>query len=545
MHVLNQPSPAWWKGFQHKSAARPLWRILPVVAVLVLFGYLWFAQPEVVTKTKDLASQTLNSALHHEQAAPATTRSKRDVHLLLFATQEDENLCKTILSSTVLGYNSPVLLGWGEEQKAGLKHGGTHVLKLSKLHEYLDSIDDSKNDDLVFLTDAYDIQFQLPPQVLLDRYELVMEESNERLKFELGAAFDKENIRNTVMFAAGKQHWPNKLDDISSWTVPESPLPMDLYGPNTDSPIGYSTVYSRRLRFLNSGVLIGPLGDLKKLFERAVDKANHIIAKEDSDQRIFAELMGDQTAWRETARLKHGAWWRGNFRNTPKDNEVDGFHIDNILDPAFAHRPFQPGTYDDYELGITIDYFANFSHQTSQSDIGRDATWITYDNFEADMEEIEQKRTTYDCIMRAAQELPEDITSLPGPFSMLDHQSTGDSKKLAGKSWSSLPLYTQLCMGTIPILVHHNGIKTQRRGVWPNMWYQSNVGDMFAAIRAENNRKPIESTKKWSGFKADSSSAQIGGAWSDHGEWMEWSDICPAATYGRELYRTSSSGDWI
>lgn len=544
MAVLNQSSPAWWNRFQHVPSARPLSRILPVVAVLVLFAYVWFQHPAVVSKTTELASQTWDTALQHAPAKPATARPHRDVQLLLFATQEDENLCKAILSSTVLGYNSPVILGWGEEQKEGLKHGGTHVLKLSKLHEYLDSIDKKKDNDLVMLTDAYDIHFQLPPQVLIDRYEKVVEGSNERLKFELGAAYDKESIRNTVIFAAGKQHWPNKLDDISSWTVPESPLPEDLYGSITDSPIGYSVAYSKRLRFLNSGVLIGPLGDLKKLFQRAVTKADHVIAKEDSDQRIFAELMGEQTVWRETARLKHGAWWRGNFRKTPKDNWVDGFHVDNIIDPAFSHTPYKPGTAKQYELGITIDYFANFSHQTSQSDIGRDSTWITYDNVEEDVSMIEESRTRYDCPTHVLPELPDDITSLPAPFSTLDKESS-DHPEMSKKSWSQIPLYTQLCMGTIPILVHHNGIKAQREGAWPYMWYQSYLKDLFNGRRKDDTHRQVEATRKWSGFKERPNVAQVGGAWSDHGEWMEWSDICPASTYGEELYRSTNKKDWI
>lgn len=95
-------------------------------------------------------------------------------------------------------------------------------------------------------------------------------------------------------------------------------MPKDLYGVNTDTVIGRNKVFSDRQRYLNSGYIIGPVGEMRSMFERAKqllddweenrtsesDNGSHVsdFYYHGSDQSIFNIIMGQQEYVREVKR---------------------------------------------------------------------------------------------------------------------------------------------------------------------------------------------------------------------------------------------------
>jgi len=78
-------------------------------------------------------------------------------------------------------------------------------------------------------------------------------------------------------------------------------------------------------------------------------------------------------------------------------------------------------------------------------------------------------------------------------------------------SWSEVALFTNLCLDSIPVMVHNNGDKAARERSWPNLWLQPHA------------RRHMESVKRESIAHAD-------------GNALSWGELCPREFEG-ELYR--------
>jgi len=108
-------------------------------------------------------------------------------------------------------------------------------MKITGVLEYLEKLETSADDDLVMMIDAYDIWMQIRVESLIDRYYSINAEANKRIKKRLGRAAAIEGIEQTVLFGSGKHCAPNQIHTIACYPLPDSPLPMDVYGANTDT----------------------------------------------------------------------------------------------------------------------------------------------------------------------------------------------------------------------------------------------------------------------------------------------------------------------
>ena len=89
-------------------------------------------------------------------------------HLLIPANGPHLQLCRAVVSSTILGYSVPVFNGWNKSGE--LDASVTHLAKVRNVLRYLDNLSSASDDDLVLMIDGYDVVFQLPADVLIQRY---------------------------------------------------------------------------------------------------------------------------------------------------------------------------------------------------------------------------------------------------------------------------------------------------------------------------------------------------------------------------------------
>ena len=168
------------------------------------------------------------------------------------------------MSSVLAGYPTPTMINWGRVfEDPNLSKGGSHLAKISGVLQFLKKMDSSHDEDLVLVVDGYDIWFQFGPQVLIDRYHELVREANVRIEERLGSKAVKElGIHQSIIFGAQKECWPGTQDDINCYASPNSTLPEDIYGPDTDAlvddPQNPSVRY--RQRYINSGTVMGPPG---------------------------------------------------------------------------------------------------------------------------------------------------------------------------------------------------------------------------------------------------------------------------------------------
>lgn len=120
-------------------------------------------------------SSAWNTQLRSGKSASHAVNDTR-LHVLIPANNPDVNLCKTLLTSSALGYPDPVILAWQEKYDTGetlnatintsnngtlsdtatdyLLGGGSHLAKISAVLDWLEKSEAADN-DLVVMMDAY------------------------------------------------------------------------------------------------------------------------------------------------------------------------------------------------------------------------------------------------------------------------------------------------------------------------------------------------------------------------------------------------------
>ncbi|KAK3066335.1 hypothetical protein LTS18_001805, partial [Coniosporium uncinatum] len=335
------------------------------------------------------------------------------------------------------------------------------------------------------------------------------------------------------------------LWSVGCYAVPDSPIPMDLYENNTDTVLGANRYYSLRQRYINSGYIMGTVKEMRELFARAEEMVeahkDHVIYN-GSDQALFVIIFGQQEFVREQLRRKHitrqdklmhPLTWN---QNTPLT--LQGIIIDDVLNPSFSHESFTPKPDTQYEFGVGLDYWSDLGHQTMNSDIGRDSTWLSYkdssyQNMRHQIKENKVARDMFGCKLRLIEELPEDVTTgLPPMGNISASEANTPTEALA--RWKDLSLYTHLCLGTLPVMIHHNGAKGNREKMWTKLWLQPYARKLLEAMR--RTRGPAYEIDTLKAFKENPGLKNAGGAWVDKGKggWIDWPDMCPDSEYAGE-----------
>ena len=486
----------------HSFRSRRLWISAAGIFFLVLLSlslyHSHFGEP-----LRFEISHVAGSEDNNDQHRDVLTHDNDRLRLLLPATGGDVDLCKTLLTAKMLGYPTPGLIAWNETYESGTQMaGGSHLAKISGTLDYLNSLPPSARSDIVLMLDAYDIWFQLLPDVMLGRFHSMNLDANQR-NAQSGVSAPQK-----IIFAAGKRCAPNQLHTIACYPVPPSPLPDDLYGNNTDTIMGRNKYTSHRQRYLNSGYIMGSVSDLKLLFEAAATEVketpDHV--EEDngsggsdflyhgSDQSMFNRLFGRQEYMREYRRRQAG----GKVEAT----HIEGTPINDRLNPAFTHEPMPEADLEDtmkWEFGMGLDYFSELGQQTVNAET--DAKWILLDATPLDTDF--PGRNKFDC--------PPQVTRQDA-LSDIEHISPDPFHTLGGKDsrgWANIELYTNLCTGKVPVMVHHNGEKNARGYRWKDMWFQAKSTELLE--NSEGSKKRLE---------------ELEVAWTDKGDRYAWQELC-------------------
>jgi hypothetical protein len=412
------------------------------------------------------------------------------MHLLIPATSTNIHLCQLMTSAAILGYPAPVLVNWAmpEASDAYVQH----LAKVQGVLDYLKSLPEEQQDDLVYMMDGFDAWFQLPADVLVKRYYDVVEKAARINEADFGAAnVAQYNIKDTVLFGPDKLCWPIDDKRPACWAVPESWEAKHAFGPDTDHGI----IEHNRARWLNSGTIMGPAHEMRDVFAATLDRihANHTT---DSDQFYFAEVFGDQSYER---RLKKLDYDRSRMLNVTEDEEL-------LLPPQDKYIPeFAEGERSEYFIGMDFE----------------SAIWQTvafYDEYVTVIQHNESSRYVRETSKKINPHhhfaLPEDLEGLTPLDDVL---APGDSARAdmpeALHSWSTVPLATNTISKLPPPVLHFTGKKGYREMWWPRQWFYPYQEQLLARLRANG--------VKTTGRQRDA----LAGAWSftdGRMGWIEW-----------------------
>ncbi|KAK0101022.1 hypothetical protein ONS95_012990 [Cadophora gregata] len=429
------------------------------------------------------------------------------LRLVIPATTSNPNLCKAILSSTILNFTAPTIVNWGQGlHRDNWETNASHINKITGTLAYLDALKQEHDHELVLIADGFDSWFQFGPEVIKSRYAKITKSLHERTKAMIGElTFRAEGLTQSIVFSAQKDCGPNmRLDDIGCYGQIESPLSKDLYGPDTDvlDPKMHLPLHFRP-HFLCSGVIIGTVQDLRKMFVRATEKID-TMPHRGSDQDIFNQIYGEQNYQREVMRLRHRTLWEEIRDDILK---VMGRHRPSITDPHPTRKPMESHDGAPLDFGIGLDYGQEISHSTVLSEW--DSRWLTMANVK---DAHDQQRNTDQRVKR----VPGDVLEGPPPFIGLPGNVGKSHGKITSK-WNELSLYSHLYTGSMPAIIHMNGLKSMRETSWDKMWYHEERRNMLSAMTRDV------------------------GAWTVSGEWLSWDELCRGTE--DEVFR-DSLGPW-
>ncbi|OLN94210.1 hypothetical protein CCHL11_02839 [Colletotrichum chlorophyti] len=388
------------------------------------------------------------------------------------------------MSAVALGYPKPTILNWyGEFNRPDWHFAGSHIAKLESLLAVIDTLyeeDGNVNeDDLVLLVDAYDVWFQLPPSVLIERFHRLNREADARVRrlweeHGLEPDFPIPPPKQNIVVTTAKDCQPDWESGSSPryeyW--PASPLSADFYGEQTDQVLSYGFDSARkykkiRPRCVNSGMIMGTIGSLRGALRKSkekVDKAARDGRQLWSDQALFAEVIGDQEMWRHWVRGLASTW--NGFVSEDRPSELSR-KVREMADAALAGEKF--------EFGIGLDYdFATIPPTCSSED---DGYFVELDDAEAVSRESEKAGVPGDVRVKG---IPPDLENAADP--------------VAGVGWGNVSLYTDFFFGTPPVGIHHNayvfGLKPWRLENWWNLtWFYPHLRELVNTA-LESGRKP-------------------------------------------------------
>ncbi|KAI9720305.1 MAG: hypothetical protein M1828_005768 [Chrysothrix sp. TS-e1954] len=434
----------------------------------------------------------------------AFEHGKPKLQLLIPATSSNPELCKALLTSSILGYEAPVLINWGKIfADTNVNYNGTKLGKITGVLKYLESKQPDLDHRLVAIVDGYDTWFQLRPEVFASRYGAINRGLQDVTHVRIGPrAVEQEGLSQKIIFAADKRCGPNKGYEtkVLCYAQPESPLPRYTYGLGTDVLDSEKKLPLKfRPRYLNSGFIAGPGKELLSLFRQAQSKIQ-LIKHNGSDQHIFNEIYGEQEYQRAVMRHRLETT-RELFVNLFK--RLFGMTGPSALDRNPSHIPMKWHDGHPLEFGIGLDYWLQLSHTAVLSEW--DGRYLTF-NGSQDEAGAESPRDL---------QISDDILDSAAPYEVLSKHDD----QLSNTSWTDIPLYTNLWTGSIPVSMHMNGFEAMREAIWHDMWYHSRMREL---LRGRSDTSEI-------------------GAFADTGEWLPWDTLCRGTE--KEVFR-DSLGPW-
>lgn len=452
--------------------------------------------------------------------------------------------CKTLLSITALGYPAPILAMWADEEDDNPYV--THVAKVAAILKYLKKLPATRQDDLALIVDGYDVWFQLGPGVMISRYYEVIEAENRRLTERLGEDVVKEhNLYQSIVFGPDKICWPENPARTACWAVPESPFPRYAFGPETDS--GRFREHNRP-KWLNSGTIMGPIGDLIRFFEAALHRIEHATTDVVSDQFHMANMFGEQEyARRLLVEPEHEqiqeVWFTGGFHGEGHREKT------KLMVPELEKKEL-----DRYEFHITLDYESKMFQTNAY--YWKYLDWFYYDGSTDDGRlriDDDRNNTRYasDSFDRQTHfQLPQDIVDTSPPINgigdhtyepvLKNHDPSRDMRPTGWKlprqlSWKDVRLGTNIVSRQVFPLIHFTPPKDWLAIWWHDMWFFP-YAEAIIRTAAPIERKRIIRTpdgREWWTWVADDIDDVLPehrgvGGFDGGGAWHSWHRLCEA-----------------
>ncbi|KAL1632930.1 hypothetical protein SLS56_003215 [Neofusicoccum ribis] len=506
---------------------------------------------------------------------PLKTKVGPTFHLLIPATEADSNFCRTVLSTMLLEYPPPTILGYAHSEESTI---------IEVVHDHLQRTQAIQDDDLVLIVDGYRAWFQLPASVLVQQYEAALEDANDRLRQKYGTLRPSGRnqeprplFRQTVLWAADEHCWPVLNGDVACTAVPESPFFWDQspYANASEEASAYNP------KFINSGTVIGPAKELRAIFKALMERSASPYGRQDL-QHTLQTLFSEQEQARElirrynlgvTGRMRE--WWYG-------------------LNPS--ERPLRKTNFTiapgkSFEFSMGLDYNSTlFQSMSPPHSFNGDIDFLksdaqprdTYDSSYTTVNPKTGARTYYSSNPNAINRipLPDALVNQPSPYTLPEKDanaaaipanvatgltitpSLDDLPPAASAPWAALPLAHNMRSRAVPAALHFPSFASISTGgggrfaratsdnstdeesdsgdsgeslqyldprdqLWGSLWFHEHSRALLRRYMRQSTattyEDEAEAHERW--WRSDERGGK-GGVWTEGRDWLAWGDVC-------------------
>ncbi|PGH30617.1 hypothetical protein GX50_06611 [[Emmonsia] crescens] len=553
---------------------KTFWAIAGVMLLVLLMSSTGLYRTTPIPDISELYPTQPVTSLAGDEISPATnppapklnqdgtfpsglTKPNPSFHLIIRGPQKNPGICRTIFTAMILNYPPPTVLYLGYPLQ---EEGKPKLGKLDKplvMHRYLTKSRHMKDNDVILIIDDNETWFQLPPGVMLQRFHDMLKMNNEKLRWRYGSVPGRltktahpgtlkstQRYSQRIIFAADKVCRPDRPYDASCYAVPYSNLPPDIYGPLTDTG---KNMARNRPRWLNSGSLIGIVGDVKRLYEHAAEINSKNVPPAD-EQQVLAKIFGEQEYSRELdRRFTRPNWYT-------RMGEL--FGILQRIDISRIFVKLTPG--HRYEFAIGLDYksqlfftMSPYSHHNLE--------WLNYNNGS----QLSSAQLNHGVPRESRLNLPADIPRCENPF-VPPHPLTAQVPppynasvdylpSPQNESWYTIPLATDVHSTSIPALLQTNITTTTSADPnlnpdplhlwWQRMWYHPWSRALLRKyMRAPRGPIAAHAAMRGGGTEAWDMRGGKGGVWTGKDEWVDWATVCKGVEGG--VFGNDGLGKW-
>jgi hypothetical protein len=440
-------------------------------------------------------------------------------HLLIHAPKITSNVCRSLLSSFLLDYPTPTLIGYRPSPPNETVEGEFWTdYGLADITEYLTQKNRISDDDTIAIVDGESTIFQLPSEALLTEYDSQMKLANA----ELGKKY-----RDIPVKTASKQ----KLQRFnqSVYFSAEYQVVQTSHG-------GFLSRFRlpemKQVTRLNDNLAIGSGSGLRHLFTTALEQNTRI---ERTDRDTFNTMFAQQNHLREAQAKEQRELKTWLSRNVLPSNKKIKTRL--AQDLAAAKQ----------DLGMGLDYKTAI-FQTIPATAQHVADSVI---------------PLSEC---PAFPVPRIFRALRDPFTL--HVSTphlnSTSAILVQKQdklpydsrWTDIPLFTNPRSQQVPSLISmlppkagHNAKAdsklltapdTNMRELWESMWFYPYARPLLKQYLSKSTSKEIASEAAVGGERWYDARGGRGGAWTVDNEWLDAADLC--APFGKEIFEDGYRG---
>ncbi|KAL9622392.1 MAG: hypothetical protein Q9160_003235 [Pyrenula sp. 1 TL-2023] len=435
-------------------------------------------------------------------------------HILVAAPEAEANICRSVLSAAFLKYPSPALVNqaWKDSELGSGSRAETR-----RVYDFLQNEQKLDDEDLILVLRGHESWFQLPPEILINRFFDITKAGSARLRSQYGTTLvsnmTKPMFSQRILFGVDKDCESDKADDLACAAIPYAPSPDNSWAPlaNRDSED-----LQNKPHWLNPGTILARVSDMRALYSRAMEKVSS-----NGEARIFSSIFGEQEYMREVTRQsKTNGWldWLASKMGS-------GLSVPNI-----TNLHFEPEQDKAYDFGIGLDYKSELFFPVTP--FQEDAEWLSFNGTAASARILEE----HGKLSFESFDLPLDVKRLHSPFESFatsqEHGSlpSSPSIELSKLSFSDLSLVANMQSATVAPILQLDRDNTANEALldswWQRMWYYIHAKAFLGTMLQSPSSivsVTVKSTHEIFSWEVPGGEKEI---LKGNDQWHSWENLC-------------------